>query len=402
MRRYFLIAMAFIALPMSAMGQLIPLLPEGTKNQLWLDPDRVFDYNQYEKSRWGAGLQYDINFDTTARQNMFRKLSLGGYGAYGYADQRWKWGVKADLQWCSKRQIHSYMEFSHDLSAAASRILSSPALNILQAPASIMTRLFSDKWHLAWGFSDRPAQRLIESFELHLSHERPLYDSLGNIFYPTNDEYNELTTYNFAELQFTIEHTSGWSGRVTLGTYSRGASGTAEAFLRTLVQYKRTHHMSFLELQLFGQGGIVEGTDGVPYSRMFDLGGSWSSPLFLNHALLTARQNEFTTNIFALVTMKLTTTEPLFSFCNSMIAMGSSPRPFVLCNAAWGQTSDSHYQAPDKGIAEVGAGIDGLVVWGQISWGLGVAYRLTPESGAYHFTDRKDNMTLLLSAYLNL
>ncbi len=31
-----------------------------------------------------------------------------------------------------------------------------------------------------------------------------------------------------------------------------------------------------------------------------------------------------------------------------------------------------------------------------------VAYRLTPESGAYHFTDRKDNMTLLLSAYLNL
>ena len=90
MRKYFLIAMAFIALPMSAMGQLIPLLPEGTKNQLWLDPDRVFDYNQYEKSRWGAGLQYDINFDTTAQHHMFKMLSLGGYGAYGYADQRWK------------------------------------------------------------------------------------------------------------------------------------------------------------------------------------------------------------------------------------------------------------------------------------------------------------------------
>lgn len=100
MRKSILIALTLIALPMSAMAQLIPLLPSGSKNELWLDPNRIYDYNQYEKSRWGLGLQYDINFDTVSKPT-FKTLSLSAYGAYGYADQHFKWGVFADLQGAS-------------------------------------------------------------------------------------------------------------------------------------------------------------------------------------------------------------------------------------------------------------------------------------------------------------
>ncbi len=400
MRKSILIALTLIALPMSAMAQLIPLLPSGSKNELWLDPNRIYDYNQYEKSRWGLGLQYDINFDTVSKPT-FKTLSLSAYGAYGYADQHFKWGVFADLQGASRKQSHTYIEFFHDLTADASRTLFTPTLAILRSPASFMSRLFSDTYRFTLGFSNRPTKNLFESIELRLSRERLLHDDYGEIFYPTYSELKDLEAYNFAELLLTLFHVSGWSGRVTFGAYNTDNDKDGDVFLRTQVEYNREIRYNFLELQIFGQGGLVGGTR-VPYSRMFDLGGSWGCPLSLNHTLLTARPNEFTASLFAMVNMKLTTREPLFEYYNNIIALGTAPSPFLLCNGAWGLTFDDSYHSPTKGIAEVGAGIDGLLVWGMVDWGIGVVYRLTPASADYNFTDPKNNFALFFTATLEL
>ena len=58
--------------------------------------------------------------------------------------------------------------------------------------------------------------------------------------------------------------------------------------------------------------------------------------------------------------------------------------------------------APDKGLMEVGAGVDGLIVWGAVEWGGIVAYRLAPSSAPYHYSAVKDNLALMLTAHLNL
>lgn len=414
MKRTFLFALCLMALPMSTMAQMILLSSEKSKNKLWLDPNSIFDYNQYEKSRWGVGLQYDIRFKNEKNQTedaesgRFKALSFSGYGAYGYADQRFKWGVKADLQGASKRQSHTYLEFIHDLIPAASRTLTTPAINVLSSPSSFMTRLFGDTYRLTLGYSRKATKKLSESVELRLSRERPLYNPLGQpdqwgLLYP--DSYSDLKSlepYNFAELQFHLEHTSGWSGKMEIGIFKTDAF-SVRAFLRTLVQYNRIFTYSFLDLYTFGQAGFVKGNESVPYSRLFDLGGSWGSPLLLNHALLTTRQNEFTSSLFCMANLKLTTHDPLFDFYNTMIAMGTSPHPFILANAAWGVNwEETDYRAPKKGIAEVGAGIDGVFVWGMVYWGFGVVYRLTPESADYHYSNPKNNLTFLLTATLDL
>ena len=101
--------------------------------------------------------------------------------------------------------------------------------------------------------------------------------------------------------------------------------------------------------------------------------------------------------------LKLTTREPLFRLENKVMAIGTAPSPFVLCNAAWGMMGDyTGPNVPDKGIAEVGAGVDGLVVWSAIRWGGAVIYRLTPASAAYHLPERSDNLVFVFTAKLDL
>ena len=406
MKKTVLINLCLMALPLSAVSQWLSLSHDGG-GPLWVDPNRLYDYNQYEKSRWGLGLRWgwDASEIDTTRYGWDR-LSLAAYTAYGYADQRFKWGVEASLWGNPKLNEQFYINFFHDLTPDASRAISTPSLNILTAPSSLMTRLFSDTYRLTFGHTRKVTKKLTESLEFHLSRERQLYGN-GNPYiatpiYPTYSELNDMKAYDFAELLLYLSHSSGWSGKVEFGVF-KTTSLSAQTFLRTLVQYDRRFPFSFLSLQVFGQGGIVNGSAKIPYSRRFDLGGTWSSPLLLNHSLLTVRPNEFTAMLFSMVNLKLTTTDPLFEFYNNMLAIGTSPHPFLLANAAWGASFDGIiYHAPSEGIAEVGAGIDGILVWGMVNWGFGVVYQLTPESAPYHLPDPKDNLTFLFTASLNL
>lgn len=395
-----LLVLSFISLLPSSRAQLVSLF-SGTENTLSLDLDRLYNYNLYEKSRWGLGLQYDIALGGSRPQT----LSLSAYGAYGYADKRFKWGVKADYLVASSRQHHTYLGFFHDLTPAASRIVTTPTLAILNSPASFMTRLFNDTYRLYWGHTCKVSRKLTGGFELDLSRERELYSNgiprNKAQLYPGSSELGDLKKLDFAELKILLSHTYGWDGIVTLGLCNDRSTGP-DFFLRVLTQYDRDFFFSPFQFKLYAQGGYVYGH--ASYSRMFDLGGSWGCSLSLNHTLLTARQNEFTAKLFALVNMKLSTEKPLFTLSNSLLAVGTAPQPFLLCNAAWGTSfSDNDiYPAPTKGIAEVGAGIDGILVWGLVKWGGAVVYRLTPSSADYHFTEPKDNLVILLTAILNL
>ena len=49
MKKILLFILVFIALCSNGMGQMVPLFPGVTKNDLYLDLSRVYSYNQYEK-----------------------------------------------------------------------------------------------------------------------------------------------------------------------------------------------------------------------------------------------------------------------------------------------------------------------------------------------------------------
>ena len=401
MKKSLFLILTLIALCPSGMAQLVPLV-SGSGNELSLDLGRVYNYNQYEKSRWGVGLQYDFFLG----EGHTRILSLSGYGAYGYEDERLKWGLKADLQSFQCHQSHTYVEFFHDVVPDASRYLSAYRLTNFNSTGSFMTRLFSDTYRLTLGFSRQATAQRTDCFELRLSRERYLHYGATQVYPSSYSELKGLPHEDFLEGHVFIAHASGFRGDVLAGIHGDFAGLFSEgerqgAFLRLLTQYDKAFFFSAIELDFFAQGGFV-GSNAL-YSRLFDLGGTWGSPLALERSLLTARPNEFICNLFTLVNLKLTTQEPLFRVENKVLAIGTAPSPFVLCDAAWGRMGDySGPNVPDKGIAEVGAGIDGLVVWGAVRWGGAIVYRLTPPSASYHFTDSRDNLALLFTAQLDM
>lgn len=391
--------LTLLALPMGGRGQMMVLYNSAGGNVLSFDLNRLYSYNLYEKSRWGLGLQYDIKLGG----NRFSTLSLSGYGAYGYADQRIKWGLKADLQSNLRHRSHTYVEFFHDLTPDGSRILTNYQLSAFNSTGSFMTRLFSDTYRLTLGFSRQATAKRTDGLELRISRERALHYGTTQIYPPSYSDLKDLPHMDFVEGRLFAAHTSGLRGELLAGFYGtfENLSQSMQSFLRLLLQYDNVFYFSAFELDLFAQCGFANSD--APYSRLFDLGGTWGSPIALGRSLLTARPNEFVTNLFSLINLKLGTQEPLFRLNNEILAIGTAPSPFLLCNAAWGKMGDNEgYSVPDKGIAEVGAGIDGILVWGAVQWGGAVVYRLTPESAAYHRPDTKDNLALLLTARLNL
>lgn len=385
--------------PSAGHGQLISLFNSEGGNELSFDVNRIYDYNQYEKSRWGLGLQYDI----TLGSERFNTLSLSGYGAYGYEDRRFKWGLKADLQSRLQHHSHSYVELFHDITPDASRYLNTYQLLNFTSTGSYMTRLFSDTYRLILGFSRQATTKRADGFELRFSRERPLHYGTTQIYPSSYSDLLDLPYIDFIEGRLFLAHTSGIRGELLAGTYGDFSHfyQTMQPFVRLLLQYDQTFNISAFKLDVFAQGGFANSD--APYSRLFDLGGTWGSPIALQRSLLTARPNEFVTNLFTLVNLKLTTQEPLFRLNSELLAMGTAPSPFLLCNAAWGKMGD--YEGPyvpDKGIAEVGAGFDGLLVWGAVKWGGAVVYRLTPSTAAYHYPDTKDNLVFLFTAQLDI
>ncbi len=395
MKRTALIIICTMLLATNGMAQLIPLYESEGGSTLYLNPSRIYSYNLYEKSRWGAGLRYDIALGGKT----FKTLSLSGYGAYGYGDERFKWGLKSDLLWNSKVQTHTYAEIFHDLTSDASRNLNDYQLTSFTSTSCFMTRRFSDTYRLILGFSQRFLRQFTGSMEVRLSRERPLYNN-NTLFYPTDREALLSMPHNdFAELRLLLSHTTGWQTELVAGI----VSGMDDyRFVRLLSQYDHTLFFSVLKLHLFVQGGIT--TNETPYSRIFDLGGIWSSPLSMDRTLLTVRPNEFTANLFGLTNIKLSLQNPLFSVIDHDLRVGLSPTPFLRLGAAWGHLSAkaTGLTAPDKGLFEAGAGIDGLLVWGAVEWGAAVAYRLTPSSVSYHYADIEDNLVWMLTARLNL
>jgi hypothetical protein len=380
------------------MGQRILLSSSESKNELYLDPNRFYSYNLYEKSRWGVGLGYDIKLGRPSRPGL-TLLSLGVYGAWGYEDQRLKWGGNVGLKGLSKsgKKYHTYVDVFHDLTPPGTRNMGTFELLQFTETGNFMTRRFNDTWRVTAGVSRMKTAKLQETLELRWSRERELWSGNSLIYPASGAELRSMPHADFAELRLYVAHTSGLSGELLAGTMTPWK----KYFARLLLQYGHRFFFDPLTLDLFAQSGIVN--DDAPYSRCFDLGGTWGSPLALERSLLTARPNEFTANVFGLVTLKLSLKNPLVDYYHNVLLVGTSPRPFVMCNAAWGTVDkSSSLQVPDKGILEVGGGVDGLLVWGSVQWGAAVAYRLTPTSAAYHLPATEDNFVFLLTAKLGI
>jgi len=399
MKKAAIVIAACIMLATSALGQLVRLAGDIDRTALYLDADRLWSYNLYERSRWGIGLTL-TNRVAELRGTPHGNLSLYlGYSPYA---ELLTGGIGGT--WHTADRQHFSLALSHDLVAAGIRHTPAATLKEPSSLSSFMARRLNERWQASVGYG---IGRGAVDFGVELQGWRGwrLYDASGLLYrrdsvtLPREDGIAASATLSALDDRYTLT----LQGGATMPDTRR--------FLRLTAQYRQTFRASIVNTHILAQCGIV--SRGAPYTFMFDLGGTWGSPLLFDGALLTARPVEFTADLYGLATLRLELAKPLFSLWNSYVAIGSKPVPFVGLNLAWGMLRGMDgdgmlvhdgltLQAPHMGIAEPLAGIDGLLRWGVVDWGLAAAWRIAPYGATYRYTEVRDNLTLLITARITL
>ena len=388
---------ALLLIPSMHVGaQGIRLTRYDAPNALYLYSDRLFNFNMYERARFETRLIWVSPNQYAAQQRkVFGQWSVSPWLAYGTGDRGWKYGIGTQLRLPGPRDVRLRLWVYNDLERAASRRLVyyrmlTPSLN-----DGIVTSRFSGVKGAMFDVLFTPTRGLDIQAGIRQTWEDYRFDSTGCL-YPTRNEGEQTDTRMFTEARSRIDSPHG----VTLSLLSgRMVDTGSHYYVQALAQYDAD--MGKTGLHIFAQAGFA--SQDAPYSRMFDLSGTAYSRYFFKHSFLTVRPNTFTTNLFAHLCLNYTAPLPLWELS------WSSPHPFLQINAMWGHLlgqdeSGSRIwdglplQSPNKGLLEPATGFNGLVHWGLMDIGFGMAYQICPTNATYLHEDITDNFAFAVVA----
>ena len=124
-------------------AQNIRLTRYDAPNALYLDMNRLYNFNMYERSRMELGLVWVSPNETAAQQRkVFGQWTLYPYIAYGTGDRAWKYGLGTQLRLPGQHDVRLTMWAYNDLERAASRRLNSIRMLIPSMNDGIVTSRF--------------------------------------------------------------------------------------------------------------------------------------------------------------------------------------------------------------------------------------------------------------------
>lgn len=394
------LAILLLLLPaLTVEAQSIRLTKYQAPTALYLDAERLYNFNLYERHRFELGFTWVVPNESCPDAKYFLgQWTFKGYGAYSLGDSDFKYGGSASLRLPSKYNIRLRLRAFKDLERAASRRLSayrmlSPSLNTGYVSSrhvgvrGVELALLAD-----------PSKTFSYNIGLRQSWEDYRFDAHG-LLYPTLYPQQQAPVKVFSELTSRLSWRKGVIADFRLG---RMADSAEHYFFRSLLQYSTPNTTG---ITFFAQLGFA--TESAPYSRMFDISGTSNAVYFFRNTFLTVAPNTFTANLFAHLCAGYTAPLPLWELS------WSAPHPFFQLGAMWGHLlgqDDTGYrfwdglplQAPNLGIAEIATGFNGLVHWGLLDLGFGVAYRLCPTSASYFSDDPTQNFAFTVVADLIL
>ena len=394
MRKESIIIAACILLGPSAFGQMVRLNGNGYNPGVYFDVGRVWSYNLYEHSRWGAGVELRggnglWNADAWLGYSFYAKLlSCGTYGEWTTRSGTWLAGADRSLVAVGRRSLAAY------------------TLSDLGSLSAFMTRRMSGRNTLTVGHRHMLPRGSVEGrFSVYQGHR--LYDNKGLLYAKDGDALAREDGWEATVNGEWRVRGGKLKGQCMLGEVNPGG----RAFLRTIGQYEWRMERAGWRVESLIQCGLV--SSGAPYPYRFDLGGTWGAPFCFSNTLLTARPNEFTADAYLFASVRLEAASPLYNIFNGLFVVGSMPVPFVGLNAAWGvlrgMDADGTVvhdglllQAPYLGIVEPVAGVDGLLRWGLVDWGVAAAWRIVPYGASYRYTKVSNNLSLMVTAKLIL
>lgn len=362
-----------------------------------LDLSKTLVFNKYEGVRLGLGFY--------TNENLFDKLSIGGFFGYGTKDFDWKFGGEAIYTFSKRKEIKLKAKYEDNLIEMGNHGFQYPAFgyyssrNIL---ASQMDRV--EKASVDFGF--RAFRYFKWDFGVSTARITPKYD------YTFTDNGKDYKTYRNTELTANLKFAFGekiigaFNQNVSLGTtyptlylmYARGIKGVFESDFgynrieAVVEQSFYTKNLGKTSYRL--EGGYIDNP--LPAGLLFTGEGSFDKeyPFIMKNTFQTMYPYEFlsdryvnlfTSHNFGGLLLKTKIFQPEISIHN---------------NFSWGDLSNqvNHslavgYKTKSKIYSEAGLQLDNIIKFnymniGYFTMGAGVYYRY----GAYHLPAFEDNL----------
>ena len=392
MSKRLIIILPLLLSALYADAQSVRLTPYKAPTALYLNVDRLFNYNLHEHARFELGTAWVLPNETAEHPKVFLgQWTLGGYVAYGLYDRAWKWGGSWSLRLPGTHDVRLGMSIKDDLEQAGSRRLENYSMIQTSLNTSYLASWFSRvqavEGKIGWEFS-------------------PLWNATVGMRYSREQLlFGDSSTAHYAELKLradysntqALTHSHTHTFTILLQPGLNWAYTGVCPYVRMLAQY--AYGKPREGLHIWAQAGwLAGGTSGsIPESRLFDLSGTGGAPYFFEHTFLTIPPGTLVSDLFAHACIKYTAPQPLWE------TDFSKPKPFMQANLAVAQLSTPHsgldpesqqgvhgswlhkvadrswlHKVADRSslLLEPATGFDGIIRWGVLDMGFAVAYRL--------------------------
>ena len=371
---------------------------------------RLMAYNGYEGFRLGAGLW--------TNDKVSRYGSVGGYAAYGFGDERWKYGGDVTIKPVFGRDLHLKLIYENDVAEMGGVSFAGfkPGFIDPANQAEIARLIYVDRMDRIERFAAQALVRIGGSLKFWVGTERAQrVNALGYSYLQPMGE--GITRYRNSFLTGAITADLRWAFRekiarlphreVSLGTKypivhvhaEQGMKGLWEGewdYWRVNAMVEKTFRIRLLgSLGVRVLGGMSDAGAPLPFlQNLRGTNGEADLLLSADNTFETMRPNEFLADRYVSVHVK-------HSFGHLLVKTKHfKPVPVVLTSVAIGDMSrpERHvglaFRPMEHAFIESGLRVDGLFM----NLGIGVFYRY----GIYALPEPKDNFVYKLSAGFRL
>lgn len=364
-----------------------------------LDFNKLMDWNVYEKFRLGIGAH--------TNDKLIKNLSLGGYFAYGFGDNEWKYGGNLKYKIYPKRDIELNLSYQNDIEESSGyEFIQKPGFSSTESYRWWFIKDMSYNQQYAIDFQFRPLRK----FKMRLNANQSTKYNTSGWYFQNGSADLPKTKYRFFETNVQIAYTPNEKLSYFAGQLMNSYGSSPAVFVNISKGYKNQWgNFDYWKLESkvllsaltksFGRTDLVltaaKVWSNLPYFELYNGHGSYYDfTLETANSFATMRMNEFLSDEFANLYFR--------QDFGSLLFKGKKFRPQVvfITNIGFGSLSkpslqqNLEFKTMEKGYYESGLLLNRLFKSsGIMGIGFGVYYRYGP----YALSQTKDNFAYKLS-----
>jgi len=360
-----------------------------------LDLDKIINYNEYEGFRLGCGLH--------TNKKVSEHFELGGYGAYGFRDQSFKYGGDITVFISKKNQSQFNFTYKNDLIASGKTFYNTSGFFLISQDLSTFFANRFDRYEL---FEATVSSRAFKHFRFYLSGNTQFRKSFDEYHFavPVDENVTWLKNeYRVTELtfstrfQFREKFTETPYGLVSNGSdfpvvwlkFSKGIKDVFEGdteYSKIDLRIEKRHRLKrfgFINYRI--DAGKVFGE--VPYGILYNTTATFRQfNIYAGNSFETMRVNEFLSDETASAFIK-------YELGSLFFKKKFRPQFVLATNAGIGKLNnpESHrnieFKTIENGYIESGLLINNIFKVNFSSFGISAFYRY----GVNHLPVEIDN-----------